>query len=244
MANRRTCVVLQPGYLPWLGFFEQMQRADEFVYLDDVQFDKHGWRNRNRIKGPGGPQWLTVPVRVAGLNQPLIHDVEIDATQARWATRHVQALKTNYGPCPFFDWLMPDLEALLMQPWTHIADLDIAVAGRLCEKLGLTRQTHRSSALGATGGRCTRLIEICRKLACDHYYSGAAARDYMDVPAFEQAGITVHFQDYVHPTYSQRYGPFVSHLSIVDLLFNCGPRSLEILGQGVTSHTATEVRTT
>lgn len=228
----RTCVVLQPGYLPWLGFFEQMHRADEFVFLDDVQFDKHGWRNRNRIKGPTGAQWLTVPVRIRGLDQPPICDVEIDATQGRWAAKHLAALRTNYGPCPFFDWLYPDLAAVLTQPWTHIADLDIALVERLSGKLGLPRRCQRSSALGAGDGRCERLIEICRKLDCTHYYSGAAAREYLELSAFARAGITVEFQDYAHPEYPQRYGAFVFHLAIVDLMFNCGPRSLNILLQG------------
>ena len=229
--ERRTCVVLQPGYLPWLGFFEQMHRADEFVFLDDVQFDKHGWRNRNRIKGPDGPQWLTVPVRISGLSERRICDVEIDATQRRWAVRHLQALRSNYGPCPFFDWLYPDLEAELQQPWTHIAELDIALAELLCRKLGLERRVHRSSQLGVGDGRCTRLVEICRRLDCDHYYSGAAASDYLEQTGFTQAGITVTFQDYAHPTYPQRFGPFVSHLSAVDLMFNCGPESLAVLTQ-------------
>ncbi len=229
MSEPRTCVVLQPGYLPWLGFFEQMHRADEFVYLDDVQFDKHGWRNRNRVKGPAGPRWLTVPVRIAGLNQPRIADVEIDATQRRWATKHLQALRSNYAPCPFFDWLYLELEGTLQQPWTHIAELDIALASLLCRKLGIERRTHRSSQLGAGDGRCERLVEICQRLNCTHYYSGAAASDYLDHAAFAQAGITVEFQDYAHPAYPQRYGAFVSHLSVVDLMFNCGPRSLAIL---------------
>jgi len=227
--ERRTCVVLQPGYLPWLGFFEQMHRADEFVFLDDVQFDKHGWRNRNRIKGPEGPQWLTVPVRISGLSERRICDVEIDATQRRWAVRHLQALRSNYGPCPFFDWLYPELETTLQRPWTHVAELDIALVKLLCDKLGLVRRTHRSSQLGVGDGRCERLVEICRKLDCSHYYSGAAAQCYLDAAAFARAGVTVEFQDYAHPTYLQRYGAFVSHLSIVDLMFNCGPQSLAVI---------------
>jgi hypothetical protein len=234
----RTCVVLQPGYLPWLGFFEQLARADEFVYLDDVQFDKHGWRNRNRIKGPGGPVWLTVPVRVSGLEQPVIRDVEIDATQRRWATKHLQALRQHYGRCPHFDWLYPDLEACLTQSWTRIADLDITLTQRLAGKLGLQRRTHRSSELAVPDDRCGRLIDLCRRMECGFYYSGAAARDYLDVEDFRAAGIRVEFQDYAHPTYPQRYGEFVPYLSVVDLMFNCGPESLSILLAGSESAVA------
>ena len=234
-ASSRTCVILQPGYLPWLGFFEQMARADEFVYLDDVQFDKHGWRNRNRIKGPGGAQWLTVPVRLHGLDQPPIHEVLIDPARPQWAAKHLQAIRTCYGPSPFFDCLFPGLADVLSRDWTHIAELDIAVAAFLCEKLGLSRRVHRSSALGVEGDRCERLARICRRLGCDVYYSGAAAREYLDVSAFENAGIHVEFQDYRHPEYPQRFGGFVSHLSVVDLMFHCGPDSLSII-TGVTGH--------
>jgi len=236
-SSPETCVVLQPGYLPWLGFFEQMHRADEFVILDDVQFDKHGWRNRNRIKGPTGAQWLTVPVRAKGMDKPLIRDVQIDDTQHRWPAKHLQSLRTNYRPCPFFDWLYPDLEATLLRHWTHIVDLDIALIELLCRKLGLQRPLHRASAIETNDERCQRLVGICHHLGCTHYYSGAAARDYISIPVFQRAGITVEFQDYKHPEYAQRYGPFISHLSIVDLLFNCGPRSLEILLQSTTTRT-------
>jgi hypothetical protein len=229
MSARQTCVVLQPGYLPWLGFFEQMWHADVFVYLDDVQFDKHGWRNRNRIKGPAGPQWLTVPVRVSGLQQPVIRDILIDPTQPRWPTKHLQALRTNYSACPFFTWLFPELEAVLLRPWTGVADLDIATTEVLCRKLGVERPLHRSSALAVPPGRCERLVAFCQILNCDRYYSGAAAKDYMDEGVFARAGISVEFQNYQYPEYPQRYGAFVSHLSVVDLLFNCGPRSLDVL---------------
>ncbi|MBU0718443.1 MAG: WbqC family protein [Planctomycetes bacterium] len=259
-SSSRTCVVLQPGYLPWLGFFAQMCRADVFVYLDDVQFDKHGWRNRNRIKGPAGPQWLTVPVRLHGLHQPRINDVLIDPTRPNWASKHLKTLRMNYGACPFFDWLYQDLEQALTRKWTHLAELDIALVEVLSSKLNDGGQLYndlpyearcglepaagplekgsppvlegtfrRSSEMDLPTGRGARLIEICRQLRCDHYYAGAASRAYMDIAAFERAGIRVTFQDYQHPTYPQRYGEFESHLSVVDLLFNCGPDSLEII---------------
>lgn len=225
----RTCVVLQPGYLPWLGFFEQLHRADEFVFLDDVQFDKHGWRNRNRIKGPEGPQWLTVPVRVGGQDRPRISEVEIDSTQRRWPAKHLQSLRSNYAPCPFFGWLYPELEEVLQQPWERIVDLDIALVERLCDLLGLRRSMRRCSSLDIAGERCERLVKICHQLDCERYYSGAAARDYLDVALFERGRIAVEFQDFIHPEYPQRYGAFCPHLSVVDLMFNCGPRSLEII---------------
>src|SRR6058998_3901315 len=118
----RTLAVLQPGYLPWLGFFDQMRRADVFVYYDDVQFDKHGWRNRNRIKSPAGPHWLSVPVRHHGLGQPSILEVEIEPGTP-WARKHVGTLRQFYARAPYVKNYLPALEELLMRPWTHIVDL-------------------------------------------------------------------------------------------------------------------------
>lgn len=240
----RTCVVLQPGYLPWLGFFEQMHRADVFVYLDDVPFDKHGWRNRNRIKGPAGAQWLTVPVRLRGMQAPNICNVAIDPDRPGWAAKHLKTLRMHYGPCAHFDWLFPDLERLLTRPWQRIAELDIALATLLCNKLGITRTTHRSSQLSLSTDRCQRLVDFCRQFDCDHYYTGAAARDYLGLSVFAAAGIRVTFQAYEHPTYPQRYGDFVSHLSVVDLMFHCGPDSLATIVGGGTpdEHAVQEVQ--
>lgn len=231
MAKTRTCVVLQPGYLPWLGFFEQMNQADEFVLLDDVQYDRNGWRNRNRIKAADGPQWLTVPVHASLAEGTPLRDVRIDESQSRWAARHLNALKTNYAPCSHFAWLYPEIDTVLRRAWTHLVDLDEELIALLCDKLGLRRRIHRASELGVVGERSERLVEMCRVLHCDRYYSGAAAREYLDVQRFQAAGINVEFQDYVHPCYAQRGEEFVSHLSCVDLMFNVGPRSLRIITQ-------------
>src|SRR5262245_54186546 len=109
-AAPRTLAVLQPGYLPWLGFFDQLLRSDVFVLSDDVQFDKHGWRNRNRVKSPTGPVWLTVPVRHKGLGFPSILDVEI--VPGRWAGKHISTLKQLYTRAPFAKRYLPELEEL------------------------------------------------------------------------------------------------------------------------------------
>ena len=122
-----TLVILQPGYLPWLGFFDQMRRSDVFVYYDDVQYDKHGWRNRNRIKTPSGPQWLTVPVRHSGLGSPRIVDVEIDS-RTPWVRKHLASIRQAYAAAPFLRQYMPELEELLQRRWERLVDLDLAVA--------------------------------------------------------------------------------------------------------------------
>jgi hypothetical protein len=228
-SHAKTLAVLQPGYLPWLGFFDQMRRSDVFVYYDDVQFDKHGWRNRNRVKSPSGPQWLTVPVRHSGKNRPLILDVEIEAG-APWARKHVGTLRQYYAKAPYLRRYLPELEELLNRPWTRLLDLDLAVCALIAGWLALAPNVVRASTLGIGGAQSERLLNLCRHFGATRYLSGDAARDYLDAPLFERHGIEVVWQDYRHPEYPQQHGAFVPYLSAVDLLLNCGDDSAGILG--------------
>ena len=216
-----TIVVLQPGYLPWLGFFDQFRRADVFVYYDDVQYDTHGWRNRNRIKTQHGPAWLTVPVRHSGLHKPRIMDVEIDS-RSPWPRKHLASIRQAYAAAPFLERYLPALEELLHRRWERLVDLDLSIAEAMAEWLGLRRRVERASQLGIGGGQSERLLNICRRLGASTYLSGAAARDYLDVPLFERHGIAVEWQQYAHPVYPQLHGAFVPYLSAIDLILNCG----------------------
>ena len=218
--------MLQPGYLPWLGFFDQMRRADVFVYYDDVQFDKHGWRNRNRVKAPAGPHWLTVPVLHHG--KPRILEVEIDR-RTPWARRHIGTIRQFYAKAPFAEPYVGGLEELLGRPWERLVDLDLALAAQMAEWLGVRTPVERSSALGIQGQRSERLLRLCQHFGAERYLSGSAARVYLDVELFARHGIEVVWQDFAHPTYPQQHGEFVPYLSAIDLLMNCGDRSAAIL---------------
>jgi hypothetical protein len=220
-----TVVVLQPGYLPWLGFFDQLQRADVFVYYDDVQYDKHGWRNRNRIKTQNGAQWLTVPVRHGGGNGfPRILDVEID-NRTPWARKHLASVRQAYARAPFLDRYIPELEELLQRGWERLVDLDIACAALMAQWLGMRPRIERSSTLGISGERSARLVNICARFGASKYVSGDAAAAYLDLEVFRQHGIDVEWQHYTHPTYAQLHGDFIPYLSAVDLLLNCGDQA-------------------
>jgi hypothetical protein len=228
----RTVAVLQPGYLPWLGFFDQMRRCDVFVYYDDVQYDKHGWRNRNRVKSPAGtPHWLTVPVLHSGQRCPRILEVEIDG-RAPWPRKHVGTLRQFYGGSPFLNRYLPELEELLERRWIRLVDLDLAVVELISGWLGLKRETLRSSQLGIQGERSERLLALCRHVGAVRYLSGNAAQSYLDTELFVRNGIEVEWQDYGHPIYPQLHGDFVPYLSIVDLFFNCGEESAAVLTRG------------
>ena len=232
-ATPRTLVVLQPGYLPWLGFFDQMRRADAFAYYDDVQFDKHGWRNRNRIKTPTGPLWLTVPVRHHGQGQPRINETLID-NASRWQRKHVATLKQYYAKAPYAARYLPELEELVNRPWTHLVELDIALSGLIAGWLQLPVPAIRTSTLGIGGVQSQRLIDICKHFGANRYLSGDAASAYLDVPLFASHGIEVVWQNYHHPVYPQQYGTFEPYLSAIDLLLNCGDTSARILKGGPT----------
>jgi hypothetical protein len=229
--SHRTVGILQPGYLPWLGFFEQVHRCDIFVLYDDVQFEKGSWRNRNRIKTPNGPQWLTVPVLLKGQGLPLIKDVAINSSES-WQKKHIRAITQNYSKSPFLGRYGEDLFEMLDRPWRFLIDLDLELVNWLTEQLGISTQMVLASALGVHGSNVQRLINIIQSLGGDHFYEGSAGQSYIDVGVFEEAGISVSFQEYNHPRYPQLYGDFISHLSVIDLLFNCGPDSLDILTGG------------
>ena len=224
----KTVVILQPGYLPWLGFYEQMVRSDAFVYFDDAQYSKESWRNRNRIKTPQGAQWLTVPVLLKGRGFPPIREVEIDNTQS-WKRSHLGSIVQNYRKAPHFQWAYDALEEVYANLWERLIDLDVALVDTTRQLLGLDRTVVFSSQLGVEGEGTERLVGISRAVGADQFYEGAVGEGYVDMKAFDAAGIRVEFQRYDHPVYPQLHGAFLSHLSIIDLLFNCGPQSLDIL---------------
>ena len=220
------CAIHQPQYLPWLGYFDKIAASDVFVFLNDTQFKKNEWQNRNKIKTATGWQWLTVPV-VHEFGQEIRH-TKID-NRAPWRRKHLQALVSNYSKSPYFKEHRTSLESLYGEEWESLADVNIGLVEFFMAQLGITAKTVLSTELGVEGKATEALIQICKRVGADTYLSGAGGKDYLEEERFEQEGITLVYQDYRHPTYPQLYGEFVSHLSIVDLIFNCGPQSLEVL---------------
>lgn len=224
----KTVVILQPGYLPWLGFFDQMRLSDVFVYYDDVQYDTHSWRNRNRIKSPSGPHWLTVPVLHKGMGKPRILDVLIDK-RTPWAKKHVGTIKQFYAKAPFVKRYLPELEDVLMRKWEYLVDLDIEVAHLLSRWLRLEPQVVRSSSLKIGEEKSERLLEICKYFHAECYLSGDLAQNYLDTGLFLTQGIRVEWQHFKHPIYRQQHGSFLPQLSALDLILNEGEASAVIL---------------
>ena len=223
-----TLAAHQPQYLPWLGFFDKVAPADVFVLLDNVQFKKNEWQNRNRIKGAAGPQWITVPVQHRF--PQTIAAVEVRDTEP-WRRKHLRALDSNYRRAAHFEEVMAPIAAILEQPQTQLAPLNIELVRRLMQQLGIETRMVLGSEVEAREDSTLRLIDLCLQLGADTYLSGAGA-DYLDQSAFAEAGISLRFQTYRHPTYPQLYGDFEPYMSVVDLLMNCGPDSFPIIASG------------
>lgn len=222
------CVVLQPSYIPWRGHFHQMALADLFVFYDDVQYDKHGWRNRNRIKTHQGSRWLTIPVLHQGVvSQHIpINQIEIDWRQA-WNRKHWATLQQAYGKAPYFRKYAPLLEEFYNRHDSLLADFTIDLTLALCAELGITQTRFiRSSTLGAGGSETERLLQILTRLEVTHYISGPSAKAYLEEDRLNAAGISVTYMSYDYPEYPQLYPPFDPQVSILDLLFMAGPDAL------------------
>lgn len=228
-----TVAILQPGFLPWLGFFDQMIRSDHFVYYDDVQFDKHGWRNRNRIKTSHGLAWLTVPVRHSGHHGQTIAETEIDHSRP-WSHKMVRTIEQVYSRSPHCHRYSRELGDILCAepPTPLLLDLDLRVIDLMRRWLQIDTPAVRSSTLGIEGGQSDRLVAICRHFGADRYLSGSAAKSYLQQELFDAAGISVVWQDYQHPVYRQLYGEFIPSLSALDLVLNLGPDSPKAIRGG------------
>jgi hypothetical protein len=221
----------QPVYLPWLGLFHKIALAETFVSFDAVQYLPKDWNNRNKIKTSAGPKWLTVPVLRKGYLDKPFHAIEINNAEP-WRRKHWRALATSYAKAPHFDDHAAFFEEVYARDWQYLTELDEHLLRWFLEVLGIETRFLKASEQSFQGAKSELVLDMCRQLGADAYVFGALGRDYADVDAFEAAGVRVAFQDYRHPTYPQLHGDFVPYLSIVDLLFNCGPRSREILMSG------------
>lgn len=220
--------ILQPGYLPWLGFFEQMQRVERFIYLDDVQYTKQDWRNRNRIKTPDGPVWLTVPVRKAPTGTP-INEILIDHRQG-WVDKHLRLLHHAYAKSTYFEFVMQDLRESLTRGHDRLQDLCIEVTALMCRMMNIETPTQLASTLRISeDDKTRRLVAICQAVGADSLYDGKAAADFIEHFRFDEAGVELEFQDYRHPVYPQLWGEFLPYMSAIDVLFNCGPHARDVM---------------
>ena len=219
--------VHHPQYLPWLGYFDKIDKADVFVLLDNVQFKKNEWQNRNKIKTANGWQWLTVPVMYKF--PQLINEVEVN-NKDKWRHRQRQAIISNYKKAPDWALLEDFFEEIFSSEWQSISQLNIHVVKKLVDMLGIKTPLYVASELGEfPEDPDERLIALTKHFDADVYLAGGGGKGYMDMEKYTRNGIEVIFQEYEHPVYDQLFGDFEPFMSVVDLIYNHGEKSLEIL---------------
>ena len=221
------CVILQPSYIPWRGYFHQIYKADIFVFYDDVQYDKHGWRNRNRVKTHQGIRWLTIPVTSADnpIHQTPINCVKMVNKNA-WKPKHWKTIEQSYSKAPYFEDYAALVEGFYNRPTELLADFTIELTVVLSKELGIDNTRFiRSSSLKTIGTKTDRLLCILKALGATHYITGPSAKDYLEEDRFEAAGITLEYMAYDYPEYDQLYPPYDPFVTILDLLFMTGPRA-------------------
>ncbi len=224
--------IMQPTYLPWLGYFAMMAEVDTFVFLDSVQFERRSWQQRNRIKGPAGAQTLTIPVRSKGLREQLIQEVKIEET-ADFRRKHVKAIQCAYSKARYYHQYKDAIFHSIETCGDSLCELNIQLIMHLKELLGIHVPCFRSSETPAIGTKADLLVSICEHFGAKRYLSPVGSKVYIDqTTVFEDHHIRVEYNDFQHPVYEQLYGEFLPFLSIVDLLFNEGPASLQIIQKG------------
>ena len=226
----------QPEHLPWLGFFDKARQADILVILDHVQYRKNYFQNRNRIRAHSGAVWLTVPVLTKGNSSQAINEVQINTQGSpRWGEKYWVSLAQSYQRTPFWKDHEPFFKDLFSKHgWTYLADLNESIIRYLLDALSIYVKVVKSSTMDVGGASGDLLLNICRQLNADIYLSGVSGKSYLNLDVFTGADIEVRFQEFHHPIYKQAYAPFIPCMSVIDLLFNYGPASLEVIkGIGV-----------
>ena len=222
--------ILQSSYLPWKGYFDIIASVDAFIFFDDVQYTPNDWRNRNRFKFSGGVSWLSIPC--GKRRHRRICDVTV--ADPAWQQKHWQAIRQNYGKCPYFGKYEPYFEDLfLSRTWPNLSELNQHTIKHIAKEfLGLSTEFLDSRSLQSEGVKSERLVSILKQLESkvDVYVSGPSARNYIQDEVFHEAGIVVEYVDYSgYPEYPQRFPPFRHDVSILDLLFNVGPEAPEYI---------------
>lgn len=226
-----TAVIMQPTYLPWLGYFDLMAQADIFVFLDDAQFSRQSWHHRNRIRTPTGLQWLTVPVHRPALSAHL-NEVTA-ATETGFAAKHLRSIELNYRRAAHFASYQGALRDILLSGEQNLAMLNIRLIRWLAHQFDCTPRFETASTLGAVGLRSTLMIDICRRLDADACLSPIGSATYL-MTEFDPSRhhLDLRFHQYDHPRYRQLHAPFIPFASAIDLLFNEGTHASEILRSG------------
>jgi WbqC-like protein family len=214
----------QPAYLPWLGYFDKIARADVFVYLDTVQFEKNSFINRNKIKTPNGASWLTIPVKTKGHMRGSLRTTQIDDSQP-WRARHLKSIRANCGKAPRFEECFAKMQALLATRESNLAEFCLHQLRFWLDELGIDTRVVRSSELTISSSKSQLALDLCHQLGAQRYLSGMLGRDYLVEADFVKAGIELEYQRYDSMVYPQLWGEFIPDLCVLDWWMNMSDQS-------------------
>ena len=221
--------IMQPTYLPWSGYFGLMQSVDVFILLDSVQFARRSWQQRNQIKTVNGAQWLSVPVQSKGKRSQPICEVKLDKS-SRFSITHRRCIEMNYAKTPHFRQYADTILPLLDNSSPLLADLTIDLILKLKAQLDISTFVMRSSELDGSGLKAELLASLCVQVGATSYVSPPGSKSYLDESdIFENIGVPIQYYKFKHPEYSQPFGEFIPNMSIIDMLFNCGERSSDLI---------------
>ncbi len=220
--------MIQSNYIPWRGYFDLIDDVDLFIIYDDVEFGQgRKWRNRNRIKTRHGTRWLTVPL-IHGRKHKLISEVKIDRS-VDWAGRHCSLLTENYRQSPYFDDYFPEFREIINTSGAELSSLNVCLIIWLMGKLKIETRIVYASEFSSQGCKSSRPLRILEEVGASSYLSGPTAEPYTDAELFNSQGIELEFKNYDYKQYPQLWGSYDGNLSVLDLLFNCGPKAREYL---------------
>lgn len=217
----------QPEFAPWLGFFHKVRLADAVILLDDVQYRKNYFQNRNRVRTSQGPTWITIPVEHAPLDTP-IDRIQV-AADPRWRDRIGKTLSQAYGRAPYFVDTFDEIARRLAAGDGRLIAITAPVLTWMMRGFGLQQRIWHSSSFAIEGGRSERLLRLCEAVGATTYVSGISGREYLDVDAFDRTGIAVEFQEFRHPVYGQIYPGFVPQMSALEAMCLLGPDCARLL---------------
>ena len=220
--------IMQPTYLPWIGYFALMKSVDVFIILDSVQFSKRSWQQRNQIKTESGVKWLTVPVISKGKKDQLIADVKIDYS-SKFPESHINMIEQNYRKSPFFGDFSEVFFSVLRERHEYLSHLSINLILLIRELLDIKTKIKYSSDFLTQGSKDELLAELCEHVGATEYISPPGSKVYLDdSDAFSKRNIPVKYFNYKYTNYPQLHGEFIQYMSVIDLLFNYGPQCKKI----------------
>ncbi len=230
----KSIAIMQPTFLPWIGYFAMIDRVDDFVFLDNVAFDHRSWQQRNRIKTAQGASWLTVPVQAKGNRGQLVKDTQIQYDGGNPLEKIAKTLEHTYGKAAFYREYAPKIIAIFESKPKKINDLNVALIEYFCDAFEIKKKFSSASDLKADGAKADLLANICEEKGADLYISAPGSREYLEESdVFERKNIPYAYHEYKHPQYVQMHGEFIPYMCAADLLFNEGPKSLKIIRSGM-----------